>query len=46
MCIRDSFNMGSTVILLSAPGKIRWSDELDAGEAVRMGQALGRLAKG
>lgn len=40
------FNMGSTVILLSAPGKIRWSDELDAGEAVRMGQALGRLAKG
>lgn len=40
------FNMGSTVIMLTAPGKIRWSDNLHAGDTVQMGDALGRLARG
>ncbi len=35
------FNMGSTVILLSAPGAMQWSQELKAGTALRMGEAIG-----
>lgn len=40
------FNMGSTVILLSAPGAVRWSETLQAGQAVQMGQSLGRWQTG
>ena len=40
------FNMGSTVILLSAPGAVRWSERLQAGQAVQMGQSLGRWQTG
>jgi phosphatidylserine decarboxylase len=36
------FNMGSTVILLAAPGALDWSTELAPGKTVRMGQAIGR----
>jgi phosphatidylserine decarboxylase len=35
------FNMGSTVILLFKQGVMRWSDNLEAGVAVKMGQKLG-----
>lgn len=38
------FNMGSTVILLSAPGAIAWNAALDATSPLRMGQNLGRIA--
>lgn len=37
------FNMGSTVILVLPPGEIEWAPHLEPGDAVRMGQALGRL---
>jgi len=36
------FNMGSTVILLFAKDHVHWLDELQAEQALRMGQALGR----
>jgi phosphatidylserine decarboxylase len=38
------FNMGSTVILLLPPGKSAWLGELATGSAIRVGQALARLA--
>ena len=34
------FYLGSTVILLFAPGQVRWLDGMQAGRAVRMGEAL------
>lgn len=37
------FNMGSTVILLTGPGVMDWSQEIRPGDKVRMGQALGRM---
>ena len=37
------FNMGSTVILLFAAGRISWSEQLQAQCAVRMGQPIGRM---
>jgi len=37
------FNMGSTVIVLLAPQLARWDARLRAGDAVRMGEALGTL---
>lgn len=37
------FNMGSTVILLMAPGVCKWRSDLATGEAVRMGEAIGQL---
>jgi phosphatidylserine decarboxylase len=39
------FNMGSTVILLLPPGAVTWDLGLSPGDAVRMGQALGRLKR-
>ena len=39
------FNMGSTVILLFAPGMATLSDELRPGKPVRLGNLLGRLEK-
>ncbi len=40
------FNMGSTVILLFPPGRAEWLPQLQAGQAVRLGQTLGYLAPG
>jgi len=40
------FNMGSTVILLLPPGVMRTEADLHAGDAVKMGQRLGRLTLG
>ena len=39
------FNMGSTVILLAPPGMVAWRPHLAPGKDVRMGLALGSLAK-
>ena len=36
------FNMGSTVILLFAENRMRWSGVLQAGSPVRLGQAIGQ----
>lgn len=36
------FNMGSTVILLAPPGSVDWDADLQPGQTVRMGQAIGR----
>ena len=38
------FNMGSTVILLTGPGALRWADGMQADAPVRMGQLLARCA--
>lgn len=35
------FFLGSTVVLLFEPGRVEWPEEFKAGDAVRMGQALG-----
>ena len=37
------FNMGSTVILLFGKDAVRWSESLQAGAQVRMGEEIGRL---
>jgi phosphatidylserine decarboxylase len=37
------FNMGSTVILLFARDRVRWSDVLRPGEAVRLGERIGSV---
>lgn len=37
------FNMGSTVILLFAPGRVAWSPELVPEAVVRMGRAIGNI---
>ncbi len=39
------FNMGSTVILLFAPGRLVLSPTIAAGTPVRMGQPIGRLTR-
>ena len=39
------FNMGSTVILLAPPGMVAWRPQLAQNKDVRMGLALGTLAK-
>jgi phosphatidylserine decarboxylase len=38
------FNMGSTVILLFEPNRVRWHPSVHAGSAVRLGQSLGVIA--
>ena len=38
------FEMGSTVILLFEPGRLRWESWLQAGATVRMGQRIGGTA--
>ena len=35
------FNMGSTVILLLPDGACEWDEDLESGDAVRMGQPIG-----
>lgn len=37
------FNMGSTVILLFEPGRIKWSQTSYAGMKINMGQSLGKI---
>ena len=39
------FNMGSTIILLLPPGVCDWRSGLASGEALRMGEALGRIVQ-
>ena len=39
------FNMGSTVILLMPKDVCDWDDELQPGETLRMGEAIGRLSE-
>jgi len=36
------FNMGSTVILLFEPDRMRWDPDLRSGSVVRLGQPIGR----
>lgn len=36
------FYLGSTVVLLFEPGRVEWLEGLQAGDPVRMGQAIGR----
>jgi phosphatidylserine decarboxylase len=36
------FNMGSTVILLYGPDRIKWADTLRNGQPVRMGETIGQ----
>ena len=38
------FNMGSTVILLFEPNRVRWHGEVHAGSVVRLGQSLGVIS--
>jgi phosphatidylserine decarboxylase len=38
------FNMGSTVILLFEPNRVRWHREVRADSVVRLGQSLGVIA--
>ena len=38
------FNMGSTVIVLLPAGASEWHDDLQPGRALRMGEAIGRIA--
>jgi len=40
------FNMGSTVILLFARDRVRWSDVLCPGQAVRVGERIGSTLAG
>jgi phosphatidylserine decarboxylase len=35
-----AFHLGSTVILLSEPGRIAWKDSVEKGREVRLGQAI------
>lgn len=37
------FNMGSTVIILMPPGICRWRPELNIGDALKMGEAIGQI---
>ena len=37
------FNMGSTVILLHAKNKMKWTNELKAEDAVRLGEVIGMI---
>ena len=37
------FNMGSTVIMLFPPDRVRLADGLESGQQVRLGEALGEL---
>ena len=39
------FNMGSTVILLTPPAVCEWSNVLETGNAVRMGESIGTLQR-
>jgi phosphatidylserine decarboxylase len=38
------FNMGSTVILLFEPNRVRWHREVRADRAVRLGRSLGVIS--
>jgi phosphatidylserine decarboxylase len=37
------FKLGSTAIILFGPGRTQWTESLQAGDAVRMGQRMGDL---
>jgi phosphatidylserine decarboxylase len=38
------FNMGSTVILLFEPNRVRWPPQVHVGSVVRLGQSLGVIS--
>jgi phosphatidylserine decarboxylase len=38
------FEMGSTVILLFEPKRVKWDDSLQSEAVVRMGQRIGEIA--
>jgi phosphatidylserine decarboxylase len=38
------FVLGSTVIALFGPGRVRWSEAAAPGRSVQMGEALGHCA--
>lgn len=40
------FNLGSTVIILSGPGAISWSNKLATGQTLRLGEGLGSIRPG
>jgi len=40
------FNMGSTVILLLPDGAAEWREDLESGDALRMGESIGTLSVG
>ena len=37
------FNTGSTVVSLFPAGRIDWLEDLESGNAVRMGEAIGHV---
>ena len=37
------FKLGSTVILLTGPGAVKWQEELEENFAVNMGEKIGDL---
>jgi phosphatidylserine decarboxylase len=37
------FNMGSTVIIVTEPGRVQWSNHMQAGSVVRLGQRIGTV---
>ena len=38
------FNMGSTVILLMPFGACKWDNDMQAGQTLRVGEAIGQLS--
>ena len=40
------FYLGSTVVLLFEPGRVAWTDALQPGATLRMGQAIGKRLSG
>ena len=38
------FNLGSTVILILPPERLIWRRELQSGQRINMGEALGELS--
>jgi phosphatidylserine decarboxylase len=37
------FNMGSTVVVVTEPGRVQWNDNLQAGAVVQLGQKIGTV---
>jgi phosphatidylserine decarboxylase len=37
------FNMGSTIVLLTPPGKLEWETSLQPGSLIQVGQRMGKL---
>jgi phosphatidylserine decarboxylase len=37
------FNMGSTVVLITEPGRVQWNPNLQPGQVVQLGQRIGTV---